>query len=284
VHHCLSSVDLRVHQDIILNSSTLVDAREEVIVLPAMTRYEQPGGGTSTSTERMVYFSPEIEGPRIEEARAEWQIYMDLASRVKPEKKHLISFASAEEIRAEIALANPNYDGIQHLRHRGDFFQWGGAWLCEGGVCPTEDGKGRLIPIDLPQNRREEGQFLVTTRRGKQFNSMIYSDKDPFNAADRYDVLIHPKDAAEHGVAEGDAIVLHNKYGTFKGRAKLADTRRGNLAVYWPEGNVLIPQGVYESHAGIPEYNTAVTLTKADEYVADKDVSYVEKPIEEEVS
>ena len=33
-----------------------------------MTRYEQPGGGTSTSTERMVYFSPEIKGPRIEES------------------------------------------------------------------------------------------------------------------------------------------------------------------------------------------------------------------------
>ena len=55
-------VDVRVHQDIILNTSTLADAREAVMVLPAMTRYEQPGGGTSTSTERMVYFSPEIAG------------------------------------------------------------------------------------------------------------------------------------------------------------------------------------------------------------------------------
>ena len=65
-------MDVRVHQDIILNTSTLLDAREAVVVLPAMTRYEQPGGGTSTSTERMVYFSPEIAGPRIGEARAEW--------------------------------------------------------------------------------------------------------------------------------------------------------------------------------------------------------------------
>ncbi len=78
-------MDVRVHQDIILNTSTLLDAREAVVVLPAMTRYEQPGGGTSTSTERMVYFSPEIAGPRIGEARAEWDIYVDLARRVKPE-------------------------------------------------------------------------------------------------------------------------------------------------------------------------------------------------------
>src|SRR5699024_11184594 len=68
VKRCLENIDVRVHQDIILNTSTLADAKEAVIILPAMTRYEQAGGGTSTSTERMVYFSPEIKGPRIEEA------------------------------------------------------------------------------------------------------------------------------------------------------------------------------------------------------------------------
>src|SRR5690606_22064219 len=72
VKDSLENIDIRVHQDIILNTSTLIDAKEAVIILPAMTRYEQPGGGTSTSTERMVYFSPEIKGPRIAEARTEW--------------------------------------------------------------------------------------------------------------------------------------------------------------------------------------------------------------------
>src|SRR6185312_4767909 len=82
IKKALQEVEVRVHQDIIFNTSTLVDAKEEVIILPAMTRYEQPGGGTSTSTERMVYFSPEIKGPRIGEARSEWEIYVDLAARV----------------------------------------------------------------------------------------------------------------------------------------------------------------------------------------------------------
>ena len=132
VKQCLENVDVRVHQDIIFNTSTLLDAKEAVIVLPAMTRYEQPGGGTSTSTERMVYFSPEIKGPRIEEARSEWEIYIDLAKRVKPEEKDSIHFDDADAIREEIALTNPNYDGIQYLKEKGDVFQWGGAWLCEG--------------------------------------------------------------------------------------------------------------------------------------------------------
>ncbi|WP_126426339.1 FdhF/YdeP family oxidoreductase [Brevibacillus marinus] len=281
VKTCLENVELRVHQDIILNTSTLVDAKEEVIVLPAMTRYEQPGGGTSTSTERMVYFSPEIPGPRIAEARAEWEIYIDLASRVYPERKHLISFADAQAIREEIALANPNYDGIQQLKKQGDVFQWGGAWLCEGGICPTPDGRGNLLPIELPELRKGEGEFYVTTRRGKQFNSMIFSKTDPFNAADRYDVLIHPEDAARLGIRDNEPIVLYNQYGTFQGRAKYAQTKPGNLQVYWPEGNVLIPKGVYEAEAGIPEYNTAVKVEKAESFFAEKDRKYVEKPVEE---
>lgn len=281
IRKALESLELRVHQDIIFNTSTLLDAKEEVIILPAMTRYEQPGGGTSTSTERMVYFSPEIEGPRIEEARAEWEIYIDLASRVKPEEKHLIHFSHAQEIRNEIAIANRNYDGIQHLKKKGDVFQWGGAWLCEGGVCPTADGRGNLIPIELPELRKAEGQFFVTTRRGKQFNSMIYSDKDPFNAADRYDILMNREDATKLGIREGETIVAYNRHGMMQGRARFADVKQGNIAVYWPEGNVLIPKGVYETYAQIPEYNTIAIVEKAETFHAQKDQKYVEKRIEE---
>lgn len=281
VKQCLENVDIRVHQDIILNTSTLTDAKEAVIVLPAMTRYEQPGGGTSTSTERMVYFSPEIKGPRIAEARSEWEIYVDLAMRVRPEAKELIHFKDAAEIRNEIAKAAPNYDGIQHLKKKGDLFQWGGAWLCEGGECPTPDGRGNLIPVEIPELRKPEGHFYVTTRRGKQFNSMIYSETDPFNDADRYDVLINEDDARQHGIQNGEAIVCYNQHGTFHGRAKYAPIRSGNIGVHWPEGNTLIEKGIYEKFAGIPEYNIAAVVERAETFFAHKDTKYVEKRVEE---
>src|SRR5699024_6342983 len=97
VKKCLEGVDIRVHQDIIFNTSTFVDAKEAVIVLPAMTRYEQPSGGTSTSTERMVYFSPEIKGPRIKKAHSEWEIYGNVAKRVSPERSHLINIQNPDK-------------------------------------------------------------------------------------------------------------------------------------------------------------------------------------------
>jgi molybdopterin-dependent oxidoreductase alpha subunit len=281
VEKALSELEIRVHQDIILNTSTLVDAKEAVIVLPAKTRYEQEGGGTSTSTERMVYFSPEIEGNqnKIEEARAEWKIYVDLAKRVKPENAHLVDFKNAYEIRDEIALANPNYDGIQHLKKQGDVFQWGGAWLCEDGICPTADGKGTLIPVNIPDLKKKEGQFVLTTRRGKQFNSMVYNEIDPINGAERFDVLIHEQDARDNSIAEGEGVVVYNGFGVFQGRAKFADIARGNLGVHFPEGNFLLPKGRYEKYAGIPDYNIAVSLEKAERYNARKDTKYLEKAI-----
>jgi molybdopterin-dependent oxidoreductase alpha subunit len=283
VEKALSELDIRVHQDIILNTSTLVDAKEAVIVLPAKTRYEQEDGGTSTSTERMVYFSPEIEGNKnqIKEARAEWKIYIDLAKRVKPETAHLIDFKTGQEIRDEIAIANKDYDGVQHLKKQGDVFQWGGAWLCEGGVCPTPDGRGNLIPVEIPDLNKKEGQFIVTSRRGKQFNSMVYKETDPFNGAGRYDVLINAEDARNLSIAEGEGIVVYNGFGVFQGRAKFVDIAKGNLEVHFPEGNFLLPRGRYEKYAGIPDYNITVTVEKADRFNARKDTQYLEKRIED---
>src|SRR5206468_5105929 len=60
VRQALARVPMRVHQDIILTDQMFIEPIEEVILLPAKTRYEQDDGGTETSTERRVMFSPEI--------------------------------------------------------------------------------------------------------------------------------------------------------------------------------------------------------------------------------
>ena len=59
VERALASVPLRVHQDIVLSSQMLVEG-DDVILLPVHTRYGQEGGGTETTTERRIIFSPEL--------------------------------------------------------------------------------------------------------------------------------------------------------------------------------------------------------------------------------
>ena len=283
VEKALANLEIRVHQDIILNTSTLVEAKEAVIVLPAKTRFEQDGGGLSTSTERMVYYSPPIKGNRnpIREARSEWKIYLDLAKRVKPERYDLVHFNSGQEIREEIAKGNPNYDGVQYLKKVGDVYQYGGAWLCEGGICPTDDGRARLITVDIPDNKKKPGKFTLLMRRGKQFNSMVYGDHDAFNAMGRYDVLINEEDAKREGIIDGESIVLYNENGTFQGFAKYADIAVGDLGMQFPEGNQLVSKGIYEAFAKMPDYVADVTMEKAERFTANKDRQYYEKPIPE---
>src|SRR5205809_6257565 len=158
VREALGRVPLRVHQDIVLSSAMLVDPAYAVLLFPAQTRYEQRGGGTETSTDRRVYFSPEIPGRRIGEARAEWEIFMQLAERVRPDTAKFIHFDDAAAIRKEIAAAIPTYEGIQNLREKGDVFQYGGPRLCEGGTFPTPDGKARFSVVRPPDLDIPEGQ------------------------------------------------------------------------------------------------------------------------------
>ena len=93
VRGALGRIPLRVHMDIVLSPQMFVEAAEAVLLLPAATRYEIPGGITETSTERRIIFSPEIPGPRIEEARPEFEVVGELAARVRPELAGRVRFA-----------------------------------------------------------------------------------------------------------------------------------------------------------------------------------------------
>ena len=260
VAQALERVPLRVHQDIILTDQMFLDAGEEVILLPAKTRYEQDDGGTETSTERRVMFTPELPRP-LGEARAEWKILRELAARTHPARAHLLGCETGWAMREEIARVVPFYDGVQHLRKTGDAFQYGGPHLCVGGVCPTPDGRAHLRAVPLPA-AREPGMFHVSTRRGKQFNTLIYAETDPLTGADRDAVFISAEDASRLHLKHGDRLTLVSEIGRYEGRAFLAPIAPGNLQIHWPEGNVLIRRGVVDAAGGVPDYNAEIRIEK----------------------
>ena len=263
VREALERVPLRIHQDLVLTSSMLVEPADTVLLLPAQTRYEQRGGGTETSTERRVYFSPEIPGRRIGEARPEWEIFMALAERVRPEARDRIHIEDADAIRREIARAIPTYAGIEALRRKGDAFQYGGPRLCEGGTFPTPDRRACFTPLRPPDPELPPGWFLLSTRRGKQFNSMVQGDVDPFLGARRRDVLVSREDADAIGVREGEEVLLSNEVGSYRGRCRIVSIRPRNVQIYWPEGNALIRRGVVDPQCEIPDYNALVQIAPA---------------------
>ncbi|MCF3649834.1 FdhF/YdeP family oxidoreductase [Synoicihabitans lomoniglobus] len=263
VAEALQRVPLRIHQDIIVTDQMLLDPSDEVILLPAQTRYEQDDGGTETSTERRVMFTPEI--PReVGETRAEWKILRDIALAAKPDPAGVFGCTTGQAVREEIARVVPFYDGVQHLRKTGDAFQYGGPHLCPGGVCPTSDGKAHLATIDLPPvGGRPDHVFHVSTRRGKQFNTLIYAEIDPLNNAPRDAVLMNADDAAKRHLKQGDTVTLHNPLGRYNARVHLAPIAPGNLQIHWPEGNHLIDRTRKDAGGGVPDYNALVELETA---------------------
>lgn len=262
VDDALAKIPLRVHQDIVLSSQMFTEPADTVILLPAATRYETPGGVTQRSTERRVMFSPEIEGRRIGEARPEWEIFLDLARRVRPDLRMQLSYPSTQEVRDEIAKIIPSYDGIQHLHKQGDQFLAGGPHLCLNWVFPTVDGKAHFIPVPLPESEIPEGKFFVSTRRGKQFNSMVHEQKDALTGTTRDAVFMNAQDAGELGLSDGDPVVLRSGFGEYPGKVRVEPIARRNLQVVWPEGNVLLDKKKRSSESGIPDYNAYVTVER----------------------
>jgi predicted molibdopterin-dependent oxidoreductase YjgC len=272
VERALQRVRLRVHQDVIVSPSMLVDPAPggEVLLLPVATRYEQEGGGTETTTERRIIYSPEIPGHRVGEARDEFRVFADVVARVRPDLAQHVAWRDAADLRREIGEVVPLYAGIERLARSGDQVQYGGRHLAPEGRFPTPSGRGRFSPVrptvpDLPP-----GRFTVSTRRGRQFNSMVQGAVDPLNGAARDDVLMDRDDAAALGLAEGDPVVLRSPVGAYRGRVRFARLARRSLQVHWPEGNVLIESGPEHREPGskTPDYNAVVTVERAGTPVA----------------
>jgi molybdopterin-dependent oxidoreductase alpha subunit len=262
VERALSRIKLRIHQDIVANPTMFVDPKETVVILPSRTRYEQRGGGTETSTERRIIYSPEIPGPRPEEALDEWEIPVLIAGKFDPERAaSFFPWQDTGDIRAEIDRVCPTYRGIAQLRKKGDNFQYGGRRLLAEKLL-TPDGKGHFTAIALPEERVPEGLFLLATRRGKQFNSILLDQDDPLTGARRDDIIMSPEDAERLGLHDGDAIILRNELGELRGRVKIDRIKPGCLQAHWPEANVIIPAGRLDP-SGVPDYNAVVEVVGA---------------------
>lgn len=263
---------LRVHQDVVMSTSMLADSDGDVLILPATTRYESRGGGTETSTERRIIFSPEIPGRRIGQARPEWWVFGEAMARAWPNRANYIRFDSAQAIRAEIARAVPLYKGIEALTAKGDQVQWGGRVLYGDGQFATADGKAHFAGVRLAgepatadsvtgRSRPEPADqiYRVSTRRGKQFNSMVQREVDPLTGASRDEILISPDDLSRLRLAAGTRVRLRSPSGAFEGRLRPAPIKPGNLEIHWPEGNALLGLAI-DPDSKEPDYNAVVTL------------------------
>jgi molybdopterin-dependent oxidoreductase alpha subunit len=241
----LGRLDLLVYLNTTLNTGHAHGLARETIVLPVLARDEEPQPTTQESMFSFVRYSD--GGPRRHEGpRSEVEIIADLARRLLPDRQPIDwrQMAATGKIRDAIAAVIPGWEKIAEMdRTRQEFFITGRR-LGEGSF-PTPSGKARLHVNSLPALAAGADQLrLMTARSEGQFNTVVYEDYDLYRGQDRRDViLMHPDDLTRLGLAADARVTVTSETGSLCVWARAYESiRPGNVLMYYPEANVLVPR------------------------------------------
>ena len=98
----------------------------------------------------------------------------------------------------------------------------------------------------------------MTLRSEGQFNTVVYEEEDLYRGNARRDVvMMAEEDAARLELAEGDTVEVVNDTGRMRVVVAIADLPPGNLAMYYPEANALVPRRV-DAASGTPAFKSVL--------------------------
>lgn len=269
VRESLESLDFLVMMDIFLNEST--DYAD--VVLPAAAYAEKDG--TFTNTERRVQRVRQALQPP-GEARADWQIIADIAQRLGGAGWDYVDPAA---IMDEVAAVTPIYGGIRYNRLDDGDLQW---------PCPAPDHPGTPVlhtrafsrgrglfnpvhhqpPVEPPD--ADYPMILTTGRILQHFHTGTMTRRvgglDLLAPEER--VEVHPQDAAQLGIGDGDWIRVTSRRGSVTARARVfARPRPGLIFMTFHFAEALsneLTLDAFDPVSKIPEYKVcAVRVEKA---------------------
>jgi formate dehydrogenase major subunit len=241
------------------------------VVLPGAAFAEKEG--TFSNTERRVQLLRKaVEPPG--ESKPDWQIIQELSSRFG----YPMDYASPRAIMEEIAKLTPSYGGITYDRLQGDGLQWpcpnaehaGTKFLHQGRFTR---GKGLFTPIEYKPPAEmpdEEYPFQLTTGRvHAHFHTGTMTRNSPSLEREIRECFLemHPEDAAELNVTEGDRVVIASRRGSVPTRVKLTDSavrKTVFMPFHFLESRAnIVTNPVFDPIAKIPEFKVcAVKIEK----------------------
>jgi len=214
------------------------------IILPALARDEESQFTTQESMFNFVRLSeggtPAVEG----EVRSEVEIIGSIAKRILPPGRFdWDALQSHQRLREEIARTVPGFAAIAGMESTRREFQIDGRTFHEP-VFATPDGRARFHVTPLPESTWREGEFrLMTLRSEGQFNTVVYEEEDLYRGNTRRDVvMMNGGDAARLGLTDGSPVRVTTEAGQMSVLVAISELPPGNLAMYYPEANVLVPR------------------------------------------
>lgn len=214
------------------------------LILPALARDEESQATTQESMFSYVRLSEGGEPNSRGQAKSEVEIIANIARRILPEGRFDWSaLESHEALRQAIARTVPGYEAAAEIGATGREFQVGGRTLHQPAVN-TQSTRAAFVPTGLPTFRPADDEFrLVTLRSEGQFNTVVYEEADIYRGNRRRDVvMMSQRDAQSKGLSEGASVLVTSAAGEMEVVVAIAPIRPGNVAMYYPEANVIVPR------------------------------------------
>jgi formate dehydrogenase alpha subunit len=232
--HWFRELEFLAVQDLFLTET----ARYADVVLPGSSFAEKTG--TFVNTERRIQLALKaVDSPG--EARSDLEILIDLTGRLGL----ATPFRAAEEVMQEIAQVTPSWAGVTYPRLAGAGLQYpvptpdhpGTAFLF-ADAFPTTDGRATFVPVaytdpvELP-----DGEYPFVMNTGRQLyhwhTGTMTRRASGLDAREPTAIVeIHPADAAELGVVEGELVRLTSRRNSMVTACRISDrVARGQVFV-----------------------------------------------------
>ena len=239
------------------------------VILPATTWAER--GGTVTNTDRRVQRMRGVEKVH-DNTKHDLEILMEVGSRLFDEDG--FRFEDEEAVFEELRQVCPSYYGMTYDALGEEGIQWpcyepgdeGDQYLYAESF-DTENGLGRIEgvrhqpPAEVPDE--DYPLILTTARLEEHYNTGTMSRRSPTLNRQHPEnfVDVHPNDAADYGIEDGDRVTLSSRRGEIDVVANVTeDTKEG---VVWTTPHFAaasanrLTNDVLDERAKIPEYKAA---------------------------
>lgn len=260
-------LDTAVYLSTTLNTGHAWGRAAHTLILPVKARDEESQPTTQESMFNFVRLSD--GGPaRLPGPRSEVEIIAALARGVLGDDGPIDwrALEQHRELRQLIARIVPGYEEAARIDSTRREFHVAGRLLREP-LFPLPDGRARFSVMPLPQVGGAADELRLTTIRSEgQFNTIVYEEEDVYRGQDRRDViLMHPDDITRLGLRPDQPVIVASEIGRMRGiLVRPFDIRPGNVAMYFPEANVLVPRTA-DPESRTPAYKAVRVRVAADD-------------------
>ncbi len=241
-----SKIDFVLYLNTTLNSGHFRGRGRTTLILPVLARDEEPHPTTQESMFSYIRLSE--GGPaRYLGPKSEVNVIAQIAERVLSDRPVPWSeLKNTHNIRQVLGTVVPGFEKMQEIDQTREEFHISGRSIYEP-IFPTTNGKAQFSTFQRTSKPagKTNIQFLLTTVRSEgQFNTVVYDQFDRYRGVNsRNVVFMSPDDIQTLGWKEDDRITVRNDTGEMKNLLlKRYLIKPGNLMMYYPEANILVPK------------------------------------------